>query len=193
MNSFWNYYKKSYLITIIIIIISFLAIFLSKYTYVRYFKDLYDIKHPFMYILFLNYPSITYFSIWIFVNNNDNVAIKMLKITYLSGFVLYALCIILVIIDKFPILKVDVLMGIVPLGLYIILGSVFILHGINYLLYLEKWKITIILLSSYCLFFCIQHFLLMNFLGFINVFITPVFFVIWAILFVWLSVVKTRP
>lgn len=187
MKNFWNYHKKSSLITIIVIIICFFAFYLSNIV-VRQFNEIYDLKHPFLCILFLNYQSITYFFILILnINNNDNIAINILNINYLIGFILDALCIIFVIIDQLVINQFNVLMGAVPLGLYITLGSVFLLHGLNYLLYLGNRIVTIFLLFSYCLFFCVQFVLTLKCLGFINLFVTPVFFLIWAILFIWLS------
>ena len=186
MRNFWNYHKKSSLITSIVIIICFFAFYLSN-NVVRQFNEIYDLKHPFLCMLFLNYQSITYFFILILnININDNVAINILNINYLIGFILYALCIIFVIIDQLAINQFNVLMGAVPLGLYITLGSVFLLHGLNYLLYLGKGIFTIFLLFSYCLLFCIQFALTLNCHGSINLFVTPVFFVIWTILFIWL-------
>ena len=191
MKSFWNYHKKQIIITFVIII-CFFILYLSNIV-VRQFNEIYDLKHPFVCILFLNYQSITYFFILILnINKNDKVAINILNINYLIGFILYALCIIWVIIDQLAINQFDVLMGAVPLGLYITLGSVFLLHGLNYLLYLGKEIVTIFLLFSYCLFFCFQFALTLNCHGSINLFVTPVFFVIWTILFIWLSNVKIR-
>ena len=186
MKNFLNYHKKSSLITIILIIICFFAFYLSNVV-ISQFKNIYDLKHPFVCMLFLNYQSVTCFFILMLKINNENVVINILKINYLIGFILYALCIIFVIIHQFAINKVNVLMGAIPLGLYITLGSVFLLHGLNYLLYLGKWVVTIFLLFSYCLFFCVQFALTLKYHGSINLFITPVFFVIWAILFIWLS------
>ncbi len=187
MKSFLNYHKKSRLITFIVIIICFLIFYLSNVT-IRQFNNIYDLRYPFVCMLFFNYQSIIYFFILILnINNNESIVINTLKFNYLIGFILYALCIILVIIHQFAINKVNVLMGAIPLGLYITPGSVFLLHGLNYLLYLGKWIITIFLLFSYCLFFCVQFVLTLKCLGSINLFVTPVFFVIWAILFIWLS------
>lgn len=190
MKRFWNCHKKSYLITIIAIIICFLILYLSKIV-VQQFNEIYDLRNHFLCMLFLNYQSITHFFILI-LNKKDNIAINILNINYLIGFVLDALCIIFVIIDQLAINKVNVLIGAIPLGLYITLGAVFLLHGLNYLLYLGKGIIIIILLFSYCLFFCIQLAFTLKYHGSINLFITPIFFVIWAILFVWLSNVKNR-
>ncbi len=180
-----------HLTTIIIVIICFLAFFITNWV-VQQISELYDLKHPIIYIFLLNYQSVIYFLVLILNENKNKVVINILNINYIIEFALYASCIIVILVHQFYINKVDSLMGAVPLGLYISLGSVFLLHGLNYTLYLGKGIITIILLFSYCLFFCIQFVLILDCHGSINNFITPVFFVIWIILFVWLPNAKTR-
>jgi len=180
-----------HLATIITLIICFVAFFVTNWA-VRQLNELYDLKPSIIYILILNYQSFIYFFVLLLNENKNKVAINILNINYIIGFVLYASCIIVILVHQFYINEYNSLMGAVPLGLYITLGSVFLLHGLNYLLYLGKGIITLYLICSYCLFFCIQFALTLECRGSINFFISPVFFLIWVILFVWLSIVKTR-
>jgi len=180
-----------HLATIITLIICFVAFFVTNWA-VRQLNELYDLKPSIIYILILNYQSFIYFFVLLLNENKNKVAINILNINYIIGFVLYASCIIVILVHQFYINEYNSLMGAVPLGLYITLGSVFLLHGLNYLLYLGKGIITLYFIFSYCLFFCIQFALTLECRGSINFFISPVFFLIWVILFVWLSIVKTR-
>ena len=68
------------------------------------------------------------------------------------------------------------------MGLFILIGSIFVLHGVNYLLLFPKpWKKVLYLVLSYVSVGVIQIAWIIVF-GIFNAFVTSIFLITWTIL-----------
>ena len=105
--------------------------FISRYV-IKTFEELRVAS--FLFILLFNTPSFVRLFLWI-SGFDRKISIKVLTVNYLSGFLLYLLCIVGLFITGE---KYNVLAGAIPLASYFTIGSIFVLHGINFLLLFPK-------------------------------------------------------
>ena len=107
--------------------------FISRYV-IKTFEEL--TVASFLFILLFNVP--TFIRLFLWISGFDRkISIKVLTVNYLSGFLLYLLCIVGLFITSE---KYNVLAGAIPFASYFTIGSIFVLHGINFLLLFPKTK-----------------------------------------------------
>ena len=164
-----SFLKKIYLLA------SSLGIyFISRYV-IKTFEEL--TVASFLFILLFNVP--TFIRLFLWISGIDRkISIKVLTVNYLSGFLLYLLCIVGLFITGE---KYNVLAGAIPFASYFTIGSIFVLHGINFLLLFPKTKgVLPALILSYTLTFIVQ-FMCLFLQGPVNMFLTSMFFAVWTI------------
>ena len=167
----------------IFLIISCLGIYLiSRYT-VQELNSIYTLEPAGLFILLLNWQTVVRLFLWISIDKKfSNTVMKILTVNYLLGFFFCLVCTIGIIIHQFALNSYKVITGGLPLGLFILIGSIFVLHGVNYLLLFSKpWKKVLYLVLSYVSVGVIQIAWIIVF-GIFNAFVTSIFLITWTIL-----------
>ena len=167
----------------IFLIISCLGIYLiSRYT-VQELNSIYTLEPAGLFILLLNWQTVVRLFLWISIDKKfSNTVMKILTVNYLLGFFFCLVCTIGIIIHQFALNSYKVITGGLPLGLFILIGSIFVLHGVNYLLLLPNpWKKVLYLVLSYVSVGVIQIAWIIVF-GIFNAFVTSIFLITWTIL-----------
>ena len=167
----------------IFLIISCLGIYLiSRYT-VQELNSIYTLEPAGLFILLLNWQTIVRLFLWISIDKKfSNTVMKILTVNYLLGFFFCLVCTIGIVIHQFALNSYKVITGGLPLGLFILIGSIFVLHGVNYLLlFPNPWKKVLYLVLSYVSVGVIQIAWIIVF-GIFNAFVTSIFLITWTIL-----------
>lgn len=167
----------------IFLIISCLGIYLiSRYT-VQELNSIYTLEPAGLFILLLNWQTVVRLFLWISIDKKfSNTVMKILTVNYLLGFFFCLVCTIGIIIHQFALNSYKVITGGLPLGLFILIGSIFVLHGVNYLLlFPNPWKKVLYLVLSYVSVGVIQIAWIIVF-GIFNAFVTSIFLITWTIL-----------
>ena len=167
----------------IFLIISCLGIYLiSRYT-VQELNRIYTLEPAGLFILLLNWQTVVRLFLWISIDKKfSNTVIKILTVNYLLGFFFCLVCTIGIIIHQFALNSYNVIAGSLPLWLFILIGSIFVLHGVNYLLlFPNPWKKVLYLVLSYVSVGVIQIAWIIVF-GIFNAFVTSIFLITWTIL-----------
>ena len=166
----------------IFLIISCLGIYLiSRYT-VQELNSIYTLEPAGLFILLLNWQTVVRLFLWISIDKKfSNTVMKILTVNYLLGFFFCLVCTIGIIIHQFALNSYKVITGGLPLGLFILIGSIFVLHGVNYLLlFPNPWKKVLYLVLSYVSVGVIQIAWIIVF-GIFNAFVTSIFLITWTI------------
>ena len=167
----------------IFLIISCLGIYLiSRYT-VQELNRIYTLEPAGLFILLLNWQTVVRLFLWISIDKKfSNTVMKILTVNYLLGFFFCLVCTIGIIIHQFALNSYNVIAGSLPLWLFILIGSIFVLHGVNYLLlFPNPWKKVLYLVLSYVSVGVIQIAWIIVF-GIFNAFVTSIFLITWTIL-----------
>ena len=165
------------------LIISCLGIYLiSRYT-VQELNRIYTLEPAGLFILLLNWQTVVRLFLWISIDKKfSNTVMKILTVNYLLGFFFCLVCTIGIVIHQFALNSYKVITGGLPLGLFILIGSIFVLHGVNYLLlFPNPWKKVLYLVLSYVSVGVIQIAWIIVF-GIFNAFVTSIFLITWTIL-----------
>lgn len=175
---------------IFLILNSLIIVLLSSWT-IQGFQEL---KPAFGFMLILNAQTIARaFLFWVQLNRDKSrnlFAIKFLTYNYLLFFFVYLIIIAVIIATSG---EYFVFEGMVPFALYISLGGVFVLHGINFLLLFSKVRIIILLfVLSYVYVFIIQVVCTINYMGIFDVLFTSIFFAVWTITLSVIGIMKLR-
>ena len=164
------------------LIISCLGIYLiSRYT-VQELNSIYTLEPAGLFILLWNWQTVVRLFLWISIDKKfSNTVMKILTVNYLLGFFFCLVCTIGIIIHQFALNSYNVIAGSLPLWLFILIGSIFVLHGVNYLLlFPNPWKKVLYLVLSYVSVGVIQIAWIIVF-GIFNAFVTSIFLITWTI------------